>query len=158
FNFLGDLYAFGAAASYTLVFVALISLRLNDPQTPRKFKIPLNVNVRYAGRNVSFPIVGVLGFCGIFSILLFVLLTHPIGRIAGPAWLLAGLAGYLVYRKRKARPLLHSMQRDWYKEQTAIFIAAGELELLDEYRANCQQDASPALGAAREVNLHRRGV
>lgn len=139
FNFLGDLYAFGAAASYTLVFIALISLRLNEPQTPRRFKIPLNVNLRYKGNTVAFPIVGLLGFAGIFSILVFVLLTHPIGRIAGPSWLLAGLVGYVVYRKRHKRPLLHSMRRDWYKEQTAILIGAGELELLDEYRANCGQ-------------------
>jgi APA family basic amino acid/polyamine antiporter len=135
------------------VFVALISLRLKEPQTPRRFKIPLNVNLRYKGNPVAFPIVGVLGFAGIFSILVFVLLTHPIGRIAGPSWLLAGLVGYLLYRKRRQRPLLHSMQRNWYKEQTAILIGAGELELLDEYRANCErfparENASTALGAA----------
>lgn len=136
FNFLGDLYAFGAAASYTLVFVALISLRLNDPLTPRKFKIPLNIPLRYKGHKTDFPIVGVLGFLGIFSILVFVLLTHPIGRIAGPAWLLVGLGGYLLYRRRKKLPLAHSMKRDWYAEQRAILIGAGELELLDEYKEN----------------------
>lgn len=136
FNFLGDLYAFGAAASYTLVFVALISLRFNDPLTPRQFKIPLNVPIRYKGRMIDFPIVGVLGFFGIFSILIFVLLTHPIGRIAGPAWLLLGLCGYLFYRRRKNLPLMRSSKRDWYAEQRAILTSAGELELLDEYRNN----------------------
>lgn len=136
FNFLGDLYAFGAAASYTLVFVALISLRLNDPLTPRRFKIPLNVKLTYKARKVDFPLIGVLGFLGIFSILIFVLLTHPIGRIAGPAWLFVGLCGYLVYRRKKKLPLFHSSPRDWYAEQTSILIGAGELELLDEYRNN----------------------
>jgi APA family basic amino acid/polyamine antiporter len=134
FNFLGDLYAFGAASSYTLVFIALISLRFNDPHTPRRFKMPLNVPVRYKGMRMDFPIVGVLGFFGIFAILIFVLLTHPIGRIAGPAWLVAGLGLYLIYRRRKKLPLLRSKPRDWFKEQTSILIGAGELELLDEYR------------------------
>ncbi len=59
YEFLGDLYAFGAAASYTLVFVALIALRLTDPLTPRKFMIPLNVKMKFRGEDVLFPLVGV---------------------------------------------------------------------------------------------------
>ncbi len=42
-DFLGDLYAFGAATSYSFVFVALVALRLFDPLSPRKFKIPFNI-------------------------------------------------------------------------------------------------------------------
>ncbi len=34
---LADLYAFGAATSYSFVFIALIALRLRDPLSPRKF-------------------------------------------------------------------------------------------------------------------------
>lgn len=140
FNFLGDLYAFGAAASYTLVFVALMSLRLNDPLTPRRFMIPFNIAMRYRGRRVFFPIVGVIGFLGIFAILIFVLLTHPIGRIAGPGWVLAGLAVYLFYRRRKGLPVWKSAPRDWVKEQTAILLSAGELELMDEYKENQRRE------------------
>ena len=136
FNFLGDLYAFGAAASYTLVFVALIMLRMNEPEVPRPFKIPLNVPMRFRGREVRFPIVGAIGFCGIFAILIFVLLTHPIGRIAGPAWVLVGVCGYMVYRKRKGLPLLRSVKRNWHAEQHDILLKAGELELMDELAAN----------------------
>jgi APA family basic amino acid/polyamine antiporter len=136
FNFLGDLYAFGAAASYTLVFIALMSLRINDPLTPRRFKIPFNVRFTHRGNRVDFPIIGVIGFCGIFAILIFVLLTHPIGRIAGPAWVLTGLLLYLVYRRRKGLPVFRSVQRDWVREQTGILMAAGELELMDEYKSN----------------------
>ena len=42
-EFLADLYAFGAATSYSFVFLGLIALRLSDPLSPRKFKIPLNI-------------------------------------------------------------------------------------------------------------------
>jgi APA family basic amino acid/polyamine antiporter len=132
-DFLADLYAFGAATSYSFVFIALIALRLYDPLSPRKFKIPLNVPVLVRGERAEFPIVAVLGFLGIFSILMFTLFTHPIGRIAGPSWLVLGFLGYLVYRKHRGLPVLKSRPRNWRKEQADILAAAGELELRDRY-------------------------
>ncbi|MBV8150504.1 MAG: APC family permease [Candidatus Eremiobacteraeota bacterium] len=132
-NFLGDLYAFGAALSYSLVFLALIALRLKDPLAPRRFKTPLNIAMRWKGQDVLFPIVGVLGFLGITAILIFVLLTHEIGRIAGPSWIVLGFAGYLIYRRRKRLPLFQSRPQDWHAVQVAILRDAGELELMDEY-------------------------
>jgi APA family basic amino acid/polyamine antiporter len=132
FTFLGDLYAFGAAASYTLVFCALIALRLNDPLTPRKFLIPGNVAMQFRGERVMFPLVGVIGLLGILAILVFVLLTHPIGRIAGPAWLILGTIGYIFYRKRKKLPIFGSQPRDWHSAQLSILRESGELELMDE--------------------------
>lgn len=132
YEFLGDLYAFGAAASYTLVFIALMSLRMTDPLTPRKFLIPLNLKLRFRGEEIYFPLVAVIGFIGIFAILVFVLLTHHIGRIAGPSWLLLGIAVYAVYRVRKRLPLFRSVPRDWNRDQVQILRNAGELELMDE--------------------------
>jgi basic amino acid/polyamine antiporter, APA family len=135
-GFLADLYAFGAATSYSFVFLALIALRLNDPLTPRKFKIPFNIRMNYRGERVDFPVVGVIGFLGIFSILLFTLQTHPLGRIAGPAWLAFGIFFYVIYRARKRLPILHSQRHNWRKLQPEILRSAGELELMDEYLAN----------------------
>jgi APA family basic amino acid/polyamine antiporter len=135
-TFLGDLYAFGAAASYSLVFLALISLRFNDPHSPRKFKMPLNIPMTYKGTRVEFPVVAVIGFFGIASILVFTMITHLIGRIAGPSWILAGLVGYLLYRKRKGLPVFRSQKHDWRKAQINILREAGELELMDQYLAN----------------------
>jgi APA family basic amino acid/polyamine antiporter len=132
YEFLGDLYAFGAAASYTLVFVALIALRLTDPLTPRKFLIPLNLKMRFRGEQIHFPLVAVIGFIGIFAILIFVLITHHIGRIAGPSWLLLGVCVYVLYRLRKGLPLFRSVPRDWNHDQVQILRNAGELELMDE--------------------------
>ena len=83
-DFLADLYAFGAATSYSFVFLALIALRLIDPLSPRKFKIPFNIPVPVRGERAEFPIVAVIGFIGIFSILIFTLFTHPIGRDRRP--------------------------------------------------------------------------
>lgn len=134
-EFLADLYAFGAATSYSFVFLALIALRLFDPLSPRKFKIPLNIPVRVRGERADFPVIGVLGFIGIFSILVFTLFTHPIGRIAGPAWLIAGIVGYVVYRRHRKLPVFTSSKRNWRKEQVDILRGAGELELMDQYVA-----------------------
>jgi APA family basic amino acid/polyamine antiporter len=138
-DFLGDLYAFGAATSYSFVFIAVIALRLTDPLSPRKFKIPLNIPVRFRGERAEFPLVAVVGFIGIAAILVFTMITHPIGRIAGPLWLVLGLILYFAYRKRKGLPLLHSVKRDWRSEQMEILRRAGELELMDEYVANVKE-------------------
>jgi APA family basic amino acid/polyamine antiporter len=134
-DFLADLYAFGAATSYSFVFLALVALRLFDPLSPRKFKIPFNVRVRVRGENAEFPIIGVVGFIGILSILIFTLFTHPIGRIAGPSWLILGLIGYIVYRRHRGLPVFGSQKVDWRKAQAEILRNAGELELMDEYVA-----------------------
>ncbi len=135
-TFLGDLYAFGAAASYSFVFIALIALRLNDSQSPRRFKMPFNVPFTYRGNRVEFPVVAVIGFIGIVSILAFTMITHEIGRVAGPLWIFFGIAGYLIYRRRKGLPMFGSQRHDWRKAQINILQQAGELEMMDEYLAN----------------------
>ncbi|HET9096065.1 MAG TPA: hypothetical protein VFN37_05355, partial [Candidatus Baltobacteraceae bacterium] len=71
-------------------------------------------------------------FIGIFAILIFVLITHHIGRIAGPSWLLFGIVVYLIYRVRKRLPVMKSVSRDWNREQVHILKNAGELELMDD--------------------------
>jgi len=139
-TFLGDLYAFGAAASYSFVFLALIALRLKEPESPRRFKIPFNIPFRYKGVRVEFPIIGVIGWLGITSILVFTLITHLIGRFAGPSWLLLGLIGYIIYRRRKGLPVFRSQRHDWRTKQVQILRDAGELELMDEYIANVKRN------------------
>lgn len=133
-NTLGDMYAFGAATSYTLVFVSLLTLRFTDPDTPRSFRVPWNVEVRRHGEAYSVPIVGVLGLLGIFSILIMVILTHPVGRIAGPVWIGLGLIFYYFYRRSRGLPFLGSLKRNWAKEQLAVYEESGEHELAAEYR------------------------
>ncbi|MBV9028189.1 MAG: APC family permease [Candidatus Eremiobacteraeota bacterium] len=148
-DFLADLYAFGAATSYSFVFLGLIGLRLTDPLSPRKFKMPFNLRVRFRGERVEFPIVAVIGFIGIFSILLFTLRTHVLGRIFGPSWLLLGLLFYLAYRRYRRLPVLQSVRRDWRNDQTEILRRSGELELMDEYLANLEASDQRRAGEAR---------
>ncbi len=131
---LGDMYAFGAATSYTLVFCSLLTLRFTDPDTPRSFKVPWNVEVRRGTNSYQLPIVGVLGLLGIFSVLVMVIITHPIGRVAGPVWIVLGIIGFYFYRRRRKLPVLKSVPRDWPAEQLAVYEESGEHELAEEYR------------------------
>lgn len=141
-TFLGDLYAFGAATSYSFVFLALIALRLNDPLSPRKFRMPFNVPLWFKGERAHFPVIGVVGFFGIVAILIFTLMTHDIGRIAGPSWLVLGFVLYLIYRKRKNLPVFRSQDHHFPAGQMEILKNAGELELMDEYARNIEASAA----------------
>jgi APA family basic amino acid/polyamine antiporter len=132
---LGDMYAFGAASSYTLVFVSLLRLRFTDRETPRSFRVPWNVPIRRRGEVYEIPIVGVLGMLGIGSVLFMVILTHPIGRVAGPVWVALGLVGFYLYRRNRGLPFYGSVKRDWAAEQLAVYEESGETELADEYRS-----------------------
>lgn len=134
-NFLLDLYAFGAALSYTLVFIALITLRFTDQAAPRRFRMPLNFPVTVAGKTAQVSLLSLLGLAGIFTILVFTILTHPVGRISGPSWVLLGIIFFAIYRTRRRRPVFGSVQRDWVKLHETTLASAGELEMLDEYRA-----------------------
>jgi hypothetical protein len=98
--------------------------------------MPFNIPMRYKGNRVEFPLLAVVGFLGIMSILVFTMITHEIGRIAGPSWLVIGVISYLIYRKRKGLPVFGSRPQDWHKAQISILQDAGELELMDEYIAN----------------------
>lgn len=132
---LGNMYAFGASTGYLLVFIALIRLRFTDPYTPRPYKVPLNLSVRVKGRRYEFPVLAVFGGLGIASILFMVVLTHDIGRIAGPLWVLACFGYYAWYRRRHKLPLLRSVKRDWQAQQQQVLAEAEEFDLLERYRA-----------------------
>ena len=137
YDLLGNMYAFGAATAYMLVFVSLLVLRFIDPWTPRPFKVPLNIRLRGKDGEVRLlPIVGVLGFLGISTILFLVVLTHAIGRIAGPAWIVLGLVIYFLHRRRNKLPFRKSLRRNWEKEQLDVYEDAGEHDLADELREN----------------------
>jgi len=132
---LANMYAFGATFGYMLVFVSLIRLRFLDPYTPRPYKVPLNIPwKRKDGRIVHIPILAILGFLGVSSIFVTVIVTHEIGRIAGPAWILLCLVYYAWHRYRNGLPILGSVPHDWEQEQVDVLTNAQEFSLLEEYK------------------------
>ena len=132
---LANLYAFGATFGYMLVFTSLIRLRFSDPYTPRPYKVPLNLKWRRKdGRVVEVPVLGFLGLLGVSSIFATVIITHEIGRIAGPAWILICLIYYVLFRRRNGLPVFGSVPHDWEQEQIEVLTNAEEFDLLEEYK------------------------
>ncbi|MFH0800883.1 MAG: APC family permease [bacterium] len=131
---LGNMYAFGATMGYTLVFISLIKLRFSDPCIPRPYKMPLNLKINYRGTPVEFPVLGVIGMLGVLTILIEVILTHAIGRIAGPAWVLLCLVYYVWYRKKQGLPVFGSVKRNWEGHQMEVLKDAEEFDMLEQYR------------------------
>lgn len=132
---LGNLYAFGATLGYTLVFISLIRLRFLDPYSPRPYKVPGNVKwKRRDGRVVQVPVIGFVGLLGVFSIWVTVMVTHQIGRIFGPLWVLVCIIYYVVYRRRNGLPVFGSVKHDWEAEQVEVLTAAEEYEMVEQYK------------------------
>jgi APA family basic amino acid/polyamine antiporter len=131
---LGNMYAFGAASGYLLVFISMIKLRFSDPYSPRPYKMPLNIKWNHKGKTIDVPILGFIGMVGVSFILFEVILTHEIGRIAGPGWVLVCLIYYFWFRKKKGFPLIGSVKHNWEEEQKKILTSAEEFDLLEQYR------------------------
>ncbi|MCL4487306.1 MAG: hypothetical protein M1570_04150, partial [Chloroflexi bacterium] len=96
--------------------------------------MPVNLKINWHGRRVDFPVLGVLGMCGVAFILFEVVLTHEIGRIAGPAWVILCTVYYVFWRRRNYMSVLGSVAHDWEQEQIKVLTSAEEYELLEEYK------------------------
>lgn len=138
-NTLGNLYAFGASLGYLLVFISLITLRFKDPYSPRPYIMPVNLKVKARGRSMDFPVLGILGMIGVSFILFEVVLTHEIGRIAGPAWVLLCVAYFLWWRRRNRLPQFKSMPHNWEQEQIDVLTSAEEFDLVEQYKDALEQ-------------------
>jgi len=131
---MGNMYAFGASTGYALVFVALMRLRIIDPFTPRPYKMPGNIRWKRKGVDYDFPVTAIVGMLGITMIWVMVVLTHEIGRIAGPAWIGLCFVYYAWYRRKAGLPIFRSVRRDWEREQMRVLAGAEEFDLLEQYR------------------------
>jgi APA family basic amino acid/polyamine antiporter len=131
---LANLYAFGAVTGYIFVMISLIRLRFVDPYSPRPFKMPGNIRIRYKDRLIDFPILAIVGIIGNLAILVVVMITHELGRIAGPSWLVFGFILYVLFRKAEGLPIFGNVQRDWEHQQMKVLEEAQETEILGEYK------------------------
>jgi APA family basic amino acid/polyamine antiporter len=95
-DFLGNLYSFGAMLSFTIAHISIVALRLKHPEVDRPYRAPWNVNVR--GKPV--PLTAVLGAIGTGAAFISVVALHTEARYVGTGWMVLGLAGYFLYRRR----------------------------------------------------------
>ncbi|HEY2937848.1 MAG TPA: universal stress protein [Gaiellaceae bacterium] len=96
--FLASLYSFGVLLAFTAAQLAVIRLRIRQPDRARPFRVPWTI-----GR---VPVPSAIGAVGTSAVFVIAMATHPGARYAGPAWLLAGLVIYGVGRYARGEPLL----------------------------------------------------
>jgi basic amino acid/polyamine antiporter, APA family len=92
---LAGLYAFGAMLAITIAQLSILRLRVTQPDRPRPFRVPLDVEWR--GAQLPLPAL----FAAVVSALAFVsvLIYHDTARWVGLGWMTFGLLFYVIYRK-----------------------------------------------------------
>jgi basic amino acid/polyamine antiporter, APA family len=95
-NFLGNMYAFGAMLSFTIAHLAVIRLRVKEPDRRRPYRGP---GVLRVGRR-ELPLFAVLGAAGTGIAWVTVTVLHADVAAAGIGWLALGMVIYVLYRRR----------------------------------------------------------
>jgi APA family basic amino acid/polyamine antiporter len=92
---LAGLYAFGAMLAITIAQLSILRLRFTEPDRPRPFRVPFDIEWR--GAQLPLPAL----FAAVVSALAFVsvLVYHDTARWVGLGWMTFGLLFYVVYRK-----------------------------------------------------------
>jgi APA family basic amino acid/polyamine antiporter len=100
-DFLGRMYAFGAMLSFTIAHVSVVTLRARRRDEELEWRAWPNVMLR----GISWPVFAVVGAVGTGSAWLVVVVQDAPTRYAGLAWLVAGFAFYILYRRRLKIPI-----------------------------------------------------
>ena len=132
---IANMYAFGAMLAYFLSSMALLSLRIKEPHTPRPYKVPLN----FRWGNSEIPVLGILAVMGTGGMLAIVIWTHNIARILGPLWVVCWAAYYIYHRRKSGLPVFGSVKRDWDAEQLEILADTGEWELYEQLKIEIER-------------------
>jgi APA family basic amino acid/polyamine antiporter len=100
-EFLAGIFAFGALVSFTIAHLSVIVLRYREPGRPSAYRVPLSIKL---GRG-SVPLPAALG--AVVSVLAWisVVVLHEGARVIGGAWMAAGVAMYVVYRRTQGKEL-----------------------------------------------------
>ncbi len=94
---LGNLYSFGAMLSFTTAHAAIVKLRVSDPDRERPYRTPGGVRIKGS----VIPMAAVIGGIGTAAAWVAVTVLHTEAKIVGIPWMVIGMGGYFVYRKRQ---------------------------------------------------------
>jgi APA family basic amino acid/polyamine antiporter len=95
-NFLGTIYSFSATFSFTVAHAAVIALRVRNRDEELAYRARPNLRLR----GIDWPLFALFGGLGTGLSWLVIVIQEPTTRWSGLAWLLLGLAVYVVYRRR----------------------------------------------------------
>jgi APA family basic amino acid/polyamine antiporter len=116
-DFLGNLYSYGAMLSFTTAHVAIIALRVKDPDRERPYRV--SVGIPFRGARI--PVSAIVGGIGTFAAWISVMALHVDARYVGTGWMVFGLVGYVVYRRREGMDLV-SHYKIAHRERPARFV------------------------------------
>ena len=97
-NFVGTLYSLGATLSFTVAHAALVRIRMADRGRAEVAPYVARPNVRV--RDVQWPVFAIVGGLATGASFLVIVVQNPTTRWVGLGWLIAGLVGYTIYRRR----------------------------------------------------------
>jgi APA family basic amino acid/polyamine antiporter len=104
--FLASLFSFGVLLAFTAAQLAVIKLRIDEPDLPRPYRAPFSVRV--AGSEIPLP--AIVGAVATFVIWIDAIATHPGARYAGPLWLVAGVVVFVGGRVARGEGLLERVE------------------------------------------------
>ncbi len=105
-TFLASLFSFGVLLAFTAAQLAVIKLRIDEPDLPRPFRAPFNVRIGRA----DIPLPAIVGSIATFSIWILAMATHPAARYAGPVWLAVGVVVFVAVRMAHGDRLFERVQ------------------------------------------------
>ena len=148
-DLLATMYAFGAMLSFTVAHVAVMRLRFNGPDEKRLWKPPLDIPLR--GRRV--PLTALIGGLGTGTAWIVVMALNLRTLVIGVAWMVVGLAVYVLYRRHQGLTLA-----DTAKVQSLEPLGVEEVEYQSVLVAFDQDDPfnEEMVGTAKALAARRR--
>ena len=92
---LAGIYAFGATLSITIAHVAVLRMRVGQPDRERPYRVPFDVRIR----GVALPLPALVGAVVTGLAWISVIVFHEEARWVGGGWMAFGLVAYVIYRK-----------------------------------------------------------
>jgi APA family basic amino acid/polyamine antiporter len=99
--YLASVFSFGVLLAFTATQLAVIKLRVTEPDLPRPYRTPMNVTIARA----EIPLPAIAGSILTFVVWIAAMATHPGARYAGPAWLVVGLVVFVAVRRSHGQGL-----------------------------------------------------
>lgn len=97
-KFVGTLYSLGATLSFTVAHAAMVRLRMRpDPGVTYRARPNLSLG------GVQWPVFAVFGGLATGASFVVILVQNPLTRWVGLGWIVLGLVGYALYRRRWVR-------------------------------------------------------
>jgi basic amino acid/polyamine antiporter, APA family len=95
-DFLGQMYAFGAMLSFTIAHLAVIRLRMKQPDADRPYRGPGQIDL---GGGRKLPLFAVFGGIGTGLAWIVVTVLNVTTLVAGVGWIAVGITSYVLYRR-----------------------------------------------------------